>query len=204
MMNMTKRVLVASAVSLVVLGAVGACSRGDRDVVRATDAPPTVIERNLVQMTATIEAIDTAKRTVTLRNQQGQTAPVKVPADMDLGKLKKGDVVDIAFYESVAVNVAAPGEAVPGITGASDAARSQPGGQPGRAAMEQVTVTSTVTAIDQAAHTVTIRGPQGATRTIPVKNPALQQKMKGLKVGDLVQLTFTEAVAARLQPRTRP
>lgn len=205
-MKMTKRVLIASAVSLVALGGVAACSNGGSsggDAVRATDAPPTVIERNLVQMTATIEAIDSAKRMVTLRNQQGQTAPVKVPADIDLGKLKKGDVVDIAFYESVAVNVAAPGEAVPGITGASDTARSQPGEQPGRAAMEQVTVTSTVTAIDQAAHTVTIRGPQGATRTIPVKNPALQQKMKGLKVGDLVQLTFTEAVAVRLQPRTR-
>jgi hypothetical protein len=36
---------------------------------------------------------------------------------------------------------------------------------------------------------------------VQVRNPELQQKMKGLKVGDLVQFTFTEAVAARLQPR---
>lgn len=199
-MNTTKRVLMASAVSFVALGGLAACSSGS-DVVRATEAPPTVIENNLVQTTATVEAIDAAERTVTLRGAQGRTAPVRIPAEIDLSRIEKGDVVDIAFYESVAVNVAAPGDAVPGVRGASDAARSQPGELPGGAAIDQVTVTSTVTAIDQRAHTVTIRGPQGATRTVPVKNPELQQKMKGLKVGDLVQLTYTEAVAARLQPR---
>jgi hypothetical protein len=51
------------------------------------------------------------------------------------------------------------------------------------------------------AHTVTFQGPEGGTRTVQVRNPELQQKMKGLKVGDLVQFTFTEAIAARLQPR---
>ncbi len=206
-MKTTKRVLTASAIGLVAAVGLGACS-GDKAAkephMRATEAPPTVIEKNLTRMTAMVEAIDPAKRTVTLRGSQGQTVPIKVSPDVDLSKVKKGDLVDIAFYDSVAVNVVAPGDAVPGVTGASDVARSQPDQMPGRAAMDQVTVTSRVTAIDQAAHTVTVQGPQGATRTVQVRNPELQQKMKGLKVGDLIQLTYTEAVAAQLQPRTRP
>jgi hypothetical protein len=203
-MNMTKRVLMVSAVSLMAAGALVACS-GDKssgsNVMRATEAPPTVVQKDLVQMTATVEAIDPAKRLVTLRGPQGRTAEVKVGPNIDLGKVKKGDLVDIAYVEAVAVNVVAPGEAVPGVAGASDVARSQPGQTPGGAVVDQVTVTSRVTAIDQHAHTVTFQGPQGGSRTVQVKNPELQQKMKGLKVGDLVQLTYTEAVAARLQPR---
>ncbi|MBL8660482.1 MAG: hypothetical protein JNM75_12090 [Rhodospirillales bacterium] len=206
-MNRGKRVLMVSAIGLMAMGGLAACSNSGSsgaDTMRATEAPPTVVENNLVRMTATVDAIDPAKRVVTLRGPQGRTVPVEVGPDIDLSKLKKGDLVDIAYYESVAVNVVAPGEAVPGVTSASDVARSQPGQTPGRAAMDQVTVTARVTAIDQAAHTVTFQGPQGARRTVQVKNPELQQKMKGLKVGDLVQLTYTEAVAAQLQPRSRP
>jgi len=202
-MKITKRVLVASALSLATLGGLAACSSGESGPAapRATETPPTVIESNMIQTTATVTGVDPNRRVVNLRGTDGRTVPVRVGQDVNLGKIEAGDVVDIAYYESVAVNVAAPGEAVPGVTGASETARSQPGDQPGRATVDQVTVTSTVIAIDHAAHTVSVRGPQGNTRTVTVKNPQLREKMKGLKVGDLVQLTYTEALAARIQPR---
>lgn len=198
-----KRVLMVSALCLLAAGGLAGCSgNGGGDVVRATEAPPTVVGQDLIQTTATVQDINYKTRMVTLRGVQGQTATVKVndPA-IDLTKVKKGDVVDLAYYNALAVNVVGPGEAAPGVTGVSDRARSRPGEAPATGVVDQTTVTARVIEIDQLAHTVTFQGPEGGTRTVQVRNPELQQKMKGLKVGDLVQFTFTEAIAARLQPR---
>lgn len=202
-MKTTKGLLMASAVSLVAVTGLGACSNDKEPAMRATEAGPTVVGEDLIQTTATVEAIDTKQRLVTLRGPQGRSVPVKVGTNIDLSKIKKGDVVDIAYYQAVAVSAVAPGEAVPGVTSASDAARSQPGQTPAGAVVEQTTVTARVVALDQSTHTVTFQGADGATREVKVKNPELQQKMRGLKVGDLVRFTYTEAIAARLQPTAR-
>lgn len=202
-MEMTKRLLMASAVGLVLVGGLGACSSDKEPVMRATEAGPTLVGEDLIQSTATVEAIDSKNRMVTLHGPQGRAVSVKVGSNIDLAKVKKGDVVDIAYYQAVAVSAVAPGEAVPGVTSASDAARSERGQLPAGAVVDQTTVTSRVVALDQKTHTITFQGADGATRDVKVKNPELQQKMKGLKVGDLVQFTYTEALAARLQPTAR-
>ncbi len=171
--------------------------------MRATEAPPTVVGEDLIETTATVQAVDPKQRMVTLRGPQGRSVPVKVGPNIDLAKVKKGDLVDIAYYQAVAISAVAPGEAVPGVRSGSDAARSQPGQTPAGAVVDQTTVTSRVVALDQSTHTVTFQGADGATREVKVKNPELQRKMRGLKVGDLVQFTYTEAIAARLQPTAR-
>lgn len=171
--------------------------------MRATEAGSTVVGEDLIQTTATVEAIDIKQRLVTLRGPQGRSVPVKVGSNVDLSKFKKGDVVDIAYYQAVAVSAVPAGTAAPGVTSASDAARSQKGEMPAGAMVDQTTVTARVVALDQRTHTVTFQGADGRTRDVKVKNPELQEKMRGLKVGDLVQFTFTEAIAARLQPRAK-
>ena len=129
---------------LALVGGLAGCSgNGSKDVMRATEAPPTVVGRDLIQTTATVQDINYKTRMVTLVGTQGQTATVKVsdPA-IDLTKVKKGDVVDLAYYSALAVNVVAPGEATPGVTGISDRARSQPGQAPATGVVDQTTVTA--------------------------------------------------------------
>jgi hypothetical protein len=58
-----------------------------------------------------------------------------------------------------------------------------------------------ITAIDLVNHTVTLRGAEGNSRTISIKNPQMQQRMSNLQVGDLVELTYSEALATRLMPK---
>ena len=57
-------------------------------------------------------------------------------------------------------------------------------------------MTVTITAIDEKVPTVTFKGPKGNTRTIKVKDPA---KLKGVKVGDQVELTYTQAIALSVE-----
>jgi ribosomal protein S17 len=60
---------------------------------------------------------------------------------------------------------------------------------------EQVSITVTVVAIDKAAQTVTIKGPEGRTETVKARDP---KNLDALSVGDLVEITYTQALAVAL------
>jgi hypothetical protein len=47
-----------------------------------------------------------------------------------------------------------------------------------------------------------LRGAEGDSRTISIKNPQMQQRMSNLQVGDLVELTYSKALATRLMPKS--
>jgi len=156
------------------------------------------IERaNTLTVTAVVEAIDQKTRMVTLRGPDGDVVTFKAGDEVrNLAQVKKGDEVEATYYESLSVRVRKPGEATPGVTVAEDAERAKPGEKPGAAGARVVTVTATVEKIDRKKQTVTLRGPEGNQRTIKVKNPAHLEKVK---VGDLVEFTFTEAVAIAVE-----
>ena len=76
------------------------------------------------------------------------------------------------------------------------AERAEPGQKPGGAVGKRVTFTATIEAIDLAKGTVTLKGPQGRSETIKARNPA---NLKKVKVGDLVDISYTEAVAIKVE-----
>ena len=153
-----------------------------------------------VEGEATVVAVNRPGRKVTLQNARGQTTTVQVPADVDLNRVKAGDNVLIGLLQSVSVRALPPGSAALGSRLA--AGSTQPGQPQGRAWGEQLTVVAEITAIDLATHTVTLRGAEGNSETISVKNPEVQQRMATLQPGDLVELTYTEALATRLLPKS--
>jgi len=99
------------------------------------------------------------------------------------------------YMEAVAFQVRKAGTAAPGVTTQETRVSSKPGETPAGAIGREVTVTATITAVDQKAHTVTIRGPQGGTETVKAKDP---KNLEAIKVGDLVDITYTQALAVSL------
>lgn len=198
--------LVAGVVSASLLPLAACGHKGDSNstppATSSTAAPaePALIAEEYTEGEATVVAVNQVARSVTLSNARGQVTTVKVPADVDLNRLKVGDTVLIGILQSLSAQVLAPGSAMLGTTVATG---STPPGQPsGRAWGQQVTIVDEVTAIDLAAHTVTLRDAEGQARTITVKDPQMQQRMTNLKVGDLVQLTSSEALAVRVVPKS--
>ena len=55
--------------------------------------------------------------------------------------------------------------------------------------------TTTITAIDRKAQTVTIKGPRGNMETIKVKDAT---NLTGVEAGDVAELTYTQALAVTL------
>ena len=153
---------------------------------------------NVIESRATVTAIDASKRLVTLKDDKGEMV-VEVPQEVkNLDQVKVGDEVVVSYTEAVAWQVKPAGQGgAPGVSADAGVTTSKPGEKPGGTATSAVTVTTTITAIDPAAGTVTLTGPGGQSRTIKARDPA---NLKKVKVGDLVDITYSEAVALAVRP----
>jgi Cu/Ag efflux protein CusF len=147
-----------------------------------------------VQVTATVTKIDHKTREVTLKAEDGEEYSfVADPAVANLAQVQKGDLVSATYTEAVAYEKKG---------GKADAAAAVAGGaaplgaKPAAAVAGKVTATVAITAIDTKVPSVTFKGPGGNTRTIKVKDPA---KLQGVSVGDTVELTYSEALAVKVE-----
>jgi Cu/Ag efflux protein CusF len=163
---------------------------------------PAVSETEVVKVRGTVSAIDKEKRTVTLKGPKGRTLTLDVKDPSKLDVIKVGDPVIAAYVEAVAVQVKKAGTATPGMSTQESRVSSKPGETPAGAVAREITVTGTITAIDKKAQKVTIKGPQGNQETVKVKDPT---NLEGVKVGDMVEITFTQALAVSLdKPAPQP
>ena len=146
-------------------------------------------------VTATVTQIDHQTREVTLRAEDGQEYSfVAGDAVKNLAQVQKGDVVNATYTEAVAYEVKKGGKADATATVAGAAAPL--GAKPAAVVGGKVTATVAIAAIDTKVPSVTFKGPGGNTRTVKVKDPA---KLKGVSVGDTVELTYAEALAIKVE-----
>jgi len=154
-----------------------------------------------VTVKAAVVAINQEKRVVTLRGPEGNEQTFKLgPEVRNLKQVRKGDEVVATYYESIAVKLRKPGEVAPGVTATQDVVRAAPGEMPGAAVGETVSVTATVQKVDRKKQTVTLKGPQGKVVTVKVLDP---ERLAKVKKKDLVEVTYTEAVAIAVEKPTK-
>jgi ribosomal protein S17 len=134
-------------------------------------------------------------RKVTLKDENGaEYSFIAEPSVKNLAQLKPGDVVTSTYTESVAYVVKNDGGA-PSMSASQGMTTAPAGEKPGAVATSKTTVTVVVTAIDAKAASVTFKGPQGNTHTVKVQDP---EKLEGVKVGDTVDVTYTEALSIKV------
>ena len=142
--------------------------------------------------TATVKAIDTVKRKITLVSAAGKEATFKAGPDVvNFDQIKVGDQLWVKAAEELVVAMA--NDVAPQGEGAASAVALAPqGAKPGALMAETVQVKAKVTAIDLKHHKSTLQFPDGSTKTIPVrKDVDLTQR----KVGEEVVIRYTEALA---------
>jgi len=108
---------------------------------------------------------------------------------MSLGAAAQGD--NEGAYE-----VKKAGEGNPGVRSSTDVTRAAPGEKPSGAVTDTVTVRFTITGIDKAASEASLRDPNGKVTVVKVKDPA---KLDLVQVGDIVDVTYTEALAVAVE-----
>jgi hypothetical protein len=156
---------------------------------------------DVLEARATVTAVDQQRRLVTLRGQDGQEWVVEAgDAVKNLNQIKPGDVVVVTYTEALAWQVKPAGQGAPGVSTKDAITPPVAGGRPGGSVGSSTTVTATITGIDPANGTVTLTGPGGNARTIKVRDPA---NLKKAKVGDLVEITYSEALAVSVRPAAK-
>ena len=146
---------------------------------------------------ATVQAIDTTARTITLRDEKGQVDTYSVgPEVQRFNELKVGDTVKMTYYESLVMQVRKPGDTAPVATSGEAAINRTTGALPGASITTQEKMTVTVKAIDPATPSITVTTPDGrdVTRTVLDK-----KNVDGLKVGDTIDLTYTKALLTSVE-----
>jgi hypothetical protein len=165
-------------------------------VAKSPTKTKTEVKReNAVTLMGTVEAVDLANRVVTIKGSKGRTIDLKVGEEAkNLDQVKVGDKVVAKYYESIAFRMKKPGEAE-GVTAEQAVGAAKPGELPAAVLANQVTVTATVADISPKKTYVTLKGPEGKTVDVKVRNP---QNLKNVKVGDQVVITYTQAFAIAL------
>jgi hypothetical protein len=141
-------------------------------------------------VTATIEAIEKASRSVTLKEENGEYHTLTVPPEVvKFDAMKVGDKITVRYYDNIVLRLKAPGEKAQdtdsaGVTGTS-------GAKPGATAATQRTITATITQLDSKIPSITFTGPNGWKYSSKVQD---KEALKKVKVGDRVDITWTEAM----------
>ncbi len=189
-MKMLIAVLTVAAVA-----AVQACTSTHTPSAEEAPASGVVGEASMVTIRGWIDAVDKTNRTVTLKGPLGGKVTLDVKDPKKLDAVAVGDPVVAAFIEALALRVKKVPGATAGVSATETRMTSTPGETPAGAVGRQVVVTATITAIDRKAQTVTIKGPHGNTETIRVKDAT---NLTGVEAGDVVELTYTQALAVTL------
>jgi Cu/Ag efflux protein CusF len=158
---------------------------------------PTATQSRTVHGTVVVTKVDRKARTITVQRDDGSTRVVDVPQEVKaFDTIKPGDHVDIDYTEGVALSMLPPGSKL-STTEKQSMQRTRAGAG---TATHEVTASAVIVAVDPDNNTITFKGPKGNVQTVTVSDPDVQQKLQNLKPGQVVQLTYTEAMAASIRP----
>ncbi|AVX89920.1 hypothetical protein FCH79_01600 [Pseudomonas koreensis] len=170
-------------------------------VAMAADIPlSATIEAD--QVTTKVLAVDAANHQVVLEGAEGRQVHVQLSDKAkNLANLKVGDLVKLEVQRSVAAYLDTDvDKGLPGTVERSGELRKAPGSEnPGGEAYRQIQVQLKITKIDLKNNQVTLQNPQGQSKTLDVKKPEIQAKLKDLKVGQSVVVTYTDVLKVTSQ-----
>jgi len=149
----------------------------------------------MITETGTVESIEMASRTVTLKKPDGTVVTIFAGPDIKrLEEVKVGDKITARYYENMVIRLKRPGE--PDVDTAAKSTTPSQQALPGGTRAKQRTITATITAIDMNAPSITFTGPNGWKYSSAVQDKAALAKVK---VGDKVDIVWTEALLVSLE-----
>jgi hypothetical protein len=165
--------------------------------VFTTTAPGKRTDERIAEVSATVEAMNAADRTVTLKGSNGELVTVAVGPDVtNFSEIKVGDFVFMRYYQALTLELKKGGKALVARTETDAGGIARPGERPAAGGAREVHVVADVVALDPATQTVTLRGPTLVVDLL-VHDP---KQFALVSVGDQVEATYIEAAAISVEP----
>lgn len=185
-----RKKIVTAIVSLFLAAAVqaGPDAESDKPAISTTQAG---------QLTARVVELDRDSRQITLQGPEGGQRTLNLgDTAQRLDEVEVGDTVMVEFVQHLSVEVMAGEGAKPGL-GIGVATTSAPETErPGVAATATTVSTAVVQEIDLQHNTFKLKWAEEDIRQYEARDPA---NLRKASVGDMVVVTYTEALAVQLQ-----
>ena len=148
----------------------------------------------LETVTVSVEGIERASREITVKKKDGSYDVLYVPEQVkQFDTLKIGDKITAKYDETLVIRLQEPGQKP---IDAEASALTKSTDSRAATASHQRTITATITHIDPKVPSITVSGPNNWTYTKRVEDTKMLAKVK---VGDKLDLTWTEAVIMSLE-----
>ncbi len=158
---------------------------------------PSMSTTQTVIVTAQVEAINHETREVTLRGPEGKTVSFVASEDArNLPQVQVGDIVVAEYVQTMTIEVFANDGNEPSAGELMVAGRSEEGEMPALTAIDAIVVTATLEEINLENNTFKLKGPSGEIKEYEAMVP---ENLTKVVVGDLVVITYTEAVAISVE-----
>jgi hypothetical protein len=189
-----------ASVAFLVVGCASSKPSGEPPIeVKSTGTPGEAAATRSQKFTATVLAVDTASRKLTLKLEDGSSRTIDVPpAVKRLDEVSAGDKVDVDVQEGILFEYQPPGspfvEPAVAVGGARAGANEAPAG----AVAGTIQSTVTVIGVDTKSRLVQFQDPDGNKYEVKA-GPKLA--IEKLKVGDRLLATYAATVAVSLDKR---
>src|SRR6185295_5489552 len=154
-----------------------------------------------MRVTATVEAVDVAKRMITLKDPDGTVGTYEVGEQVKrLAEIKPGDKIHADYKVAAVAELREPTEeekSAP-LVAVEDTARATMAEAPAAAIGRAVRAVTTIEALDATAQTFTVKGPLEGQVTVHVDDPAVFSQ---LKVGQTIVVKFAESLVLAVEQK---
>jgi Cu/Ag efflux protein CusF len=178
------------------------CLAPDGAARAETTAPISSTDTEAATATALVTAIDAPTRTVTIKTDNGEMMDIKVGDNVrNFDQMKVGDKVVATLELALTYTVFPAGTKLPAEMVTGQAGRAKPGEKPAAQVSRSASLTGVIVGVDTEAHTVSVveqRG--GPVHVLHVKNPERQAYLPKIHPGQILAITYTEALALQVQP----
>lgn len=166
--------------------------------VSSMDTAKTAQDVITLKVEAIVAKIDRDSRTLTLKGADGKLTSFRVgPEVTRFDEVKTGDTVSLDYVQSVIYELRAPTpEEMQSPRSAVElSARAPADVAPATGLARSIKSIVTVVGVD-----MSVRNPEGEIVVVKAARP---ERLEKLNVGDTVAVTFTEAVAISLEPKSK-
>lgn len=168
---------------------------------KKTETPrqPATVGGAVSTVTATVVEIDYDTRHAVLKMPNGRMQAVAVgPEAYNFDQVKVGDLVDMAYSQSLAIMLEKDSGGQAGVTTSSGMERAPKGQKPEGVVYNTTDVRAKVVGIDYKTRTVDLSGPDGNVFPVVVDDGV--PNFENVKVGDIVVARYIEAMAISVRP----
>jgi hypothetical protein len=187
--------------AIIAVGAMAVALAAQQALAQQPAATPTKVvdaagAADVTTITAKVEAVDVAKRLVTIKGPLGRVVTLKVDERVkNLPQVKVGDELVLKYFEAVSIALTTGGAGRSETTTTSAPVTAKAGEKPGVAMASQTKIVAKVESVDAKRQVALLQGPNGNYVEVKVKDPNV---FKSVKAGDNVDVTYTEAVVVEV------